>query len=91
VDNFYNLAIQLGDGGHQVTCCLIENGVMAARPSDKAGQIKGMLSSKVKVVADDFSLSERAINSDQLVPGVEIVDVDFVVDRLAAGDKVMWY
>ena len=46
----------------------------------------------VRVLADDFSLRERGIAPTPLVGGVEVADVDYLVDLLAEEDtKALWH
>ena len=43
------------------------------------------------MLADEFSLSERAIRADALVAGVTPAPLDVVVDQLAEGRKALWH
>ena len=49
------------------------------------------LASTVTVLADEFSLRERGINSDRLAEGVKAAPLDVVVDQLAEGRKALWH
>ena len=44
----------------------------------------------VTVLADRFSLRERAIADDALAEGVSAAELDVVVDALAGGAKAIW-
>jgi hypothetical protein len=50
-----------------------------------------LLGEKVRVLADDFSLRERAIDRGALKSGVKPSPIDEVVDLLAAGAKALWH
>ena len=50
-----------------------------------------MAASGVEILADDFSLKERGITADRMVPGVKPAPLDVVVDHLADGRKTMWH
>jgi hypothetical protein len=45
----------------------------------------------VKVLADDFSLAERGIDTSRLATGIEPARIDVAVDHLAAGHKTLWH
>ena len=91
VGQFYGLARELRKAGGEVTCFLVQNGVMAARTGAKDAAFDQLLSEKVRVLADDFSLRERAIDGAALKPGVKPSPIDEVVDLLAAGAKALWH
>lgn len=88
---FYDLAGSLADKGNTVTLFLVQNGVLPARPSRLPGAFKRLADSRVRVLADDFSLRERGIPVDGLAPGVRSASLDVVVDGLAEGAKVLWH
>jgi len=90
VSQFYALAKELGDAGAEVTLFLVQNGVMAARAGAKDVALDQILGGKVRVLADDFSLRERAIAQNTMKTGVKPSAIDEVVDLLASGAKAMW-
>lgn len=90
VGYLYALARDLAGGGNDVTLFLVQNGVMPARKGAQDGGL-AELAGKLKVLADGFSLRERAIARDALISGVAVSDVDAVVDLLAAGAKAVWH
>ena len=49
------------------------------------------MGAKVRILADDFSLRERAINKEALKAGVSPSPIDEVVDLLAVGAKALWH
>ena len=89
VGYFYDLARDLAEGGNQVTMFLVQNGVLAARPSQPATRLAALAKLGVSVLADDFSLRERGIR--RLGDGVSSSAIDVVVDHLEAGHKTLWH
>jgi predicted peroxiredoxin len=90
VAQFYGLARELVSAGGEVTFFLVQNGVMAARTGAKDAAFDQLLA-KVRVLADDFSLRERAIDGGALKAGVKPSPIDEVVDLLAGGAKALWH
>ena len=89
VGYYYDLARGLVEAGNQVTVFLIQNAVLAARPSAQTPQLKALIGSGIKVLADDFALKERGIA--KLLDGVQIAPIEIVVDHLEAGHKTLWH
>jgi sulfur relay (sulfurtransferase) complex TusBCD TusD component (DsrE family) len=89
VGYYYDLARGLVEAGERVTLFLVQNGVFAARPSAKAPQLRVLVGSGVKILADDFALKERGIT--KLLDGVQIAPIEIVVDHLEAGHKALWH
>jgi len=89
VGYYYDLAKGLVDGGNLVTLFLIQNGVLAARPSIHSAKLGALAQSGVTVLADDFSMQERGIA--KLAEGVAAAPIDVVGDHLAAGHKTLWH
>ncbi|SRR6266446_1597479 len=89
VGYYYGLARGLVEAGNQVTLFLIQNAVLAARPSAQAPQLRALIGSGIKVLADDFALKERGIT--KLLDGVQIAPIEIVVDHLEAGHKTLWH
>ena len=89
VGYYYDLARGLVDAGEKVTLFLVQNGVFAARPSAKAPQLRVLVGSGVKILADDFALKERGIT--KLLDGVQIAPIEIVVDHLEAGHQTLWH
>src|SRR5437016_353527 len=83
----YELAAGLARAGATVTVLLVQNGVFAARKGDKAELIVKLAAAGVEVLADEFSLRERAIPTSRLVAGVKPAPIDVVVDHLEHGCK----
>ena len=91
VGRFYGLAQELRNAGAEVTFFLVQNGVMAARRGAKDAAFDRLLGEKVRVLADDFSLRERAIGATAMKSGVTPSPIDEVADLLAAGAKALWH
>jgi sulfur relay (sulfurtransferase) complex TusBCD TusD component (DsrE family) len=86
---YYDLSRALVASGNEVTLFLVQNGVLAARPSARSGALATLAKAGVKVLADDFSLAERGIA--KLADDISKSPIDVVVDHLAAGHKTLWH
>ena len=84
------LALQLKRRGHGVALFLVQNGVLASRTRAGGDTLAPAIASAVEVMADDFSLRERGIESGELRPGVVSAPIDAVVNRLATGWNTLW-
>jgi len=89
VGYYYDLAYGLWAAGNQVTLFLVQNAVLAVRPSAQVPALRALATSGVKVLADDFALQERGITN--VLDGVEIAPIGTVVDHLEAGHKTLWH
>ena len=89
VGYYCELAREPAEAGNQVTLFLVQNAVLAARPSAQAPQLRALAGSGVKILADDFALKERGMT--RLLDGVQIAPIDIVVDHLEAGHKTLWH
>jgi sulfur relay (sulfurtransferase) complex TusBCD TusD component (DsrE family) len=89
VGHYCDLARGLMEAGNQVTLFLVQNAVLAARPSAQAPQLRALAGSGVRVLADEFALQERGIG--RLLDGIQIAPIDIVVDHLEAGHKTLWH
>jgi len=90
VSHQYQLARQLASAGHNVTLLLVQNGVTPARRDARSAPFEDLLASKVRVVADAFSIQQRELNKDTLKDTVRIGDVSDAIDAMLAGHKVIW-
>jgi len=88
---FCELVEGLSKRGNDTTLFLVQNGVLPARKGSKySGVLSKLIQGKVRVMADRFSLKERAIRTP--VDGIEVADVDRLVDLLLEpGTKVIWH
>jgi hypothetical protein len=87
----YDLAANLAREGNEVTLFLVQNGVLPARSGADKGGLSKVAEAGVEVLADDFSLRERAIPASGLGAGVAAAALDVVVDQLADGRKTIWH
>jgi hypothetical protein len=85
----YALTKDLAEGGDEVTLLLVQNGVLAARPSSRTEALTGVQQSGVSVLADDFSLKERGVG--RLADGISAATIEVIVDHLEAGHRVLWH
>lgn len=88
---FAELVQGIAARGNETTLFLVQNGVLPARQGAKHNDIIAKLVlNKVKVLADGFSLRERAIG--KLAAGVAVADIDRLVDLLMEpGTKAIWH
>ena len=76
--------------GHEVTVFLVQNGVLAARQSGR--QLGRLTEAGVTVLADDLSLRERGIKSDELAPNIRESGIEALVDALVQENtKALWH
>ena len=90
----YDMAGDLSKNGNNVTLFLSQNGVFCARKNVKNNPVNGLRQKapSVRVEADDFSLRERGISPDGLETGINVSNVDNLVDRLVDSDtKIVWH
>lgn len=85
------IAANLAAIGHDVTVFFVQNGVFLARRGTQREEQTGAHKAGMTLLADDFSLRERGIGTDQLSPGVSPSPLESLVDLLAAGSKVLWH
>ena len=91
VTRTYDFAQALAGAGNEVTLFLVQNGVLPVRAGAQADRLAAVTGSDVTVLADDFSLRERAIDSGRLVAGTSAAPLDVVIDQLADGAKTLWH
>src|SRR5260370_37759237 len=91
-ERIYEVAKGLKQEGHDVTVFLVQNGVLPARnDSAYAKSLQELSQSKINLLADSFSLKERAILKDELIPEVRDAVVDELVELLLQdGAKPIW-
>jgi sulfur relay (sulfurtransferase) complex TusBCD TusD component (DsrE family) len=86
----FALARSLHDHGDEVTVFLVQNGVLPARRCADTPELDALLAAGARVVADAFSLRERALPPRDLRAGVAAASLDVVLDAMVAGDRVLW-
>jgi predicted peroxiredoxin len=90
VNHFYRTALDLKKAGHNVTLFLVQNGVLPARRAAH-DELAQLVEHGVSVLADEFSLKERAIAPSELFPGAKAASMDVIRDKVAAGVKAAWH
>ena len=91
VTRTYDFAMALAGAGNQVTLFLVQNGVLPARSGAQVEGLAAVAGSDVTVLADDFSLRERAIDSGRMVAGIQAAPLDVVIDQMVDGAKTIWH
>lgn len=86
----YELAARLAQAGNRVSVVLVQNGVSPARQGADCTTFDALADSPVTVLADEFALRQREIETSQLKKYVEVCALDVVVDAMLAGHKVIW-
>lgn len=89
--SFLGLARDIARQGGKVEIFLVQNGVMPARAGAKSEALSAALQSGISVLADEFSLKERALSREQLAKGVKPAPIGTVIDRMADGWKILWH
>jgi predicted peroxiredoxin len=85
-------AASLKKRGNNVTVFLVQNGVFATRKQARKSQLPQLLDSGVTVLADDFSLRERGIQSDECQSPVKAAGIDQLVDLIVQENtKAVWH
>ena len=85
-------AASLKQRGNNVTVFLVQNGVLAARKQARRSHLPQLLKAGVTVLADDFSLRERAIQSDECQSAIKTASIDQLVDLLVEENaKAIWH
>ena len=87
----HDLAEELAAARNDVILFLVQNGVLPARPGARSGDLTKLAQAGVCVLADSFSLKERGIDETRLTAGIAAAPLDFVVDALADGARVIWH
>jgi predicted peroxiredoxin len=93
-DYFYDVAADLSRAGNDVAFFLIQNGVFVTRGGAQRHRLSELQKTNgtVRILADDFSLRERGIDMNDLVPGVQVSDIGTLVDLLVDdGRKAVWH
>jgi len=91
--HFMDLARSLAQEGKErpVTLFLVENGVLPARKCEASQALSALAKAGVEVLADEFSLRERGIGRERLVPEVKPVTLEAALDRIVEGRKTLWH
>jgi sulfur relay (sulfurtransferase) complex TusBCD TusD component (DsrE family) len=78
--------------GHPVTVFLVQNGVLAARNNGRDSYLGRLAAAGVMLLADDFSLNERGIQTGELQPGIQPSGIETLVDALIEQNtRAIWH
>src|ERR1700682_3923107 len=84
-------ATALKERGQDVTVFLVQNGVLAARKNGRENYLGRLAGAGVTMLADDFSLRERGIQTAELTAGIQQSNIEALVDALVQGNtKAIW-
>jgi len=85
-------AAALKQRDNEVTVFLVQNGVLAARRNARGSHLPALPKAGIRLLADDFSLCERGIQADELLPGIQQSNIDALVDILVRENtRVIWH
>lgn len=85
-------ATQLKRSGNDVKVFLVQNGVLAARKSARHSHLPRLAEEGITLLADDFSLKERGIQSGEMLPDIAESSIDALVDLLVRDNtKAIWH
>jgi len=85
-------ATALKQRGHEVTVFLVQNGVLASRRNASDSYLSRLTAAGVNLLADDFSLCERGIQTSELHSGVQPSSIETLVDALLQSNtKAVWH
>jgi len=83
-------AIAVKDRGHDVTVFLVQNGVLAARKNARC--LARLAEAGVTLLADDLSLRERGINTNELATSISPSGIDALVEAIVQENtKAIWH
>jgi len=84
-------ATALRQRGNEVTVFLLQNGVFASRQAGES-PLARMAQAGIKILADEFSLRERGIQTGKVSPGIQPSNIDELVDLLVQENtKAIWH
>ena len=85
-------ATALKQRGHSVTVFLVQNGVLAVRKNGRDSYLGRLAGAGVTLLADDFSLCERGIQSSELHAGIQRSGIEALVEMLVQENaKAIWH
>src|SRR5436853_5445877 len=85
-------ATALKQRGHEVTVFLVQNGVLAARKNGRDSYVGRLAGAGVTLLADDFSLCERGIQTAEVSAGIKQSSMEALVEVLVQAEtKSLWH
>ena len=83
-------ALAIKERGNPVTVFLVQNGVFAGRNNNSG--LRRLAEAGVILLADDLSLRERGITTEELTQGIQASGIDRLVDAITqANTKAIWH
>ena len=87
----YQLAISLAKAQGKVSILLVQNAVLATRKGVNSAVYADLHKHHVNVYADELSLNQREIATDNINEFVKPAPISMVIDAMLNGDKVVWW
>lgn len=84
-----DLMVALRQAGFPASVFLAEDAVLAAR-SGVSSLLDDLQGTQVGVVADGFCLEQRAVALPDVRSGVSVVEIEYVLQALERGARVLW-
>ncbi|AQA16644.1 MULTISPECIES: DsrE family protein [Streptomyces] len=91
---FVRDASTLAGSGHPVQLVLVQDAVTAAvrGTAEDSAEVRALVEAGGEVWVDDFSLAQRGLAADRLIPEARVVGMPEVSARvLAPGVRVVWH
>lgn len=89
----YGLLKELSRDGHKLSLFLVQNGVFSSRKNAQMNLFSDLLKdNNISIYADDYSLEERGITSEEMASEVKVASMDHLLDLLMADTcKAIWH
>ena len=85
-------AAALKQRGHEVTVFLVQNGVLAVRKNGVENYLARLANAGITLLADDFSLCERGIQTAEITTGIQQSSIEALVEMLVQeNSKAIWH
>ncbi|APJ03885.1 DsrE family protein [Silvanigrella aquatica] len=92
INNFYYLALNLKLQKNNVKLFFLQNAVFSLRKNiPNFNSISNLISSDIPIYVDDFSLKERGLGKENILEGIMISHLDFIIEQLLTKTKVIWH
>jgi hypothetical protein len=89
--SFVRDATTLAGGGHRTRLLLLQEGVLGAVPG-ALPELEGYLAADGELLVDRYSVAQRGLKKEQLVPEARLVDMDEIAGSvLDPVVKVVWH
>ena len=85
-------AAALKQRGHEVTVFLVQNGVLAVRRNGVESYLDRLANAGITLLADDFSLCERGIQTAEVTTGIQQSSIEALVEMLVQeNSRTIWH